>query len=171
VSSDNTITNNGANLASTPASVTTVSQLTSVKNTASAQQATPTSVVAPTQATTSPAAITSGNLVASPVVTVVSLNNAASANSAPVGTQTIAPIETPKSAEDLRDPVLAALGNFKPTSLTTAAAKSNVSKGKDVPVVVPIVQGILSIETVPPRSASQAVDEQRLSASGNRSRW
>jgi hypothetical protein len=108
---------------------------------------------------------------ATPVVTVVSLNNAASANSAPVGTQTIAPIETPKSPEDLRDPVLAALGNFKPTSLTTTSAKPIVTKGKDAPVVMPIVQGVLSIETVPPRSASQAVDEQRLSASGNRSRW
>jgi hypothetical protein len=37
--------------------------------------------------------------------------------------------------------------------------------------VMPLVPGVLAIETAPPRSATQAVDEQRLSASGNRSRW
>ena len=107
----------------------------------------------------------------SAAVTIVSLSSNTASTPAPLGTQSITPIETPKSPEDQRDPVLAALGSFKSTTLTISTNKSSATKVKNAPVVVPVVQGVLSIETAPPRSATQAVDEQRLSASGNRSRW
>jgi hypothetical protein len=88
-----------------------------------------------------------------------------------VGAPTIAAIQTPKAPEDQRDPVLAAVGSFKPPSVLASAGRTSSAKGRDAQVVVPLVQGVLSLETAPPKAASQTVDEQRLSGTGNRSRW
>ena len=90
---------------------------------------------------------------------------------AAVGVQTIAPIKTPTAPEDQRDPVLAAVNTFKPPAVLTATSgRAQTAKGQ-AQVVVPLVQGVLALETVPPKAASQTVDEQRLSGAGNRSRW
>ena len=89
-----------------------------------------------------------------------------------VGAQTIAAIATPTAPEDQRDPVLAAVSSFKPpVVLSATSGRAPVAKGQNQPVVVPLVQGVLALETVPPKAASQTVDEQRLSGAGNRSRW
>jgi filamentous hemagglutinin family protein len=133
-----------------------------------------TAAVAATQATTAAQSTAATTGVAtsntSNQVQIVSLNTSSSRVTPPVGAQTIAPVQTPKSAEDQSDPVLAAVSSFKPA---TPASTNNraPARGRDAPVVVPLVQGILVMETSPPKAATQAVDEQRLSASGDRSRW
>jgi filamentous hemagglutinin family protein len=133
-----------------------------------------TAAVAATQATTAAqsTAVTTGVATSntSNQVQIVSLNTSSSRVTPPVGAQTIAPVQTPKSAEDQSDPVLAAVSSFKPA---TPASSNNraPTRGRDAPVVVPLVQGVLVMETSPPKAATQAVDEQRLSASGDRSRW
>lgn len=129
---------------------------------------------AATQATTAAqaTAVTTGVATSntSNQVQIVSLNTSSSRVTPPVGAQTIAPVQTPKSAEDQADPVLAAVSSFKP--VTPASSNNRApTRGRDAPVVVPLVQGILVMETSPPKAATQAVDEQRLSASGDRSRW
>lgn len=173
VTGENNTTTSNAGATTSSVSITSVVQPVAVKTNAAIQPSnagvsnSSTSTAGATVAPATSAGITS----VAPVVTIVSLNTTSSATSTPLGAQTISPIETPKSPEDLRDPVLAALNNFKPTSSTTVSSKVNTTKAKDATVVMPLVQGVLAIETVPPRSATQAVDEQRLSASGNRSRW
>jgi filamentous hemagglutinin family protein len=129
-----------------------------------------------TQANQTTAAInantSAANANTSAQVQMVSLNNTTSRITPTVGAQTIAPVETPKTAEDQRDPVLAAVSSFKPVAPATSSAGNKVlGKGRDAAVVVPLVQGVLVMETSPPKAATQAVDEQRLSASGDRSRW
>ena len=103
-------------------------------------------------------------------VQIVSLNTTSSPTSPVVGAQTITPVQTPKSAEDQSDPVLAAVNSFKPATPANTNNRAP-ARGRDASVVVPLVQGVLVMETSPPKAATQAVDERRLSASGDRSRW
>jgi hypothetical protein len=109
---------------------------------------------------------------AKPQVTMVSMAALNVNTPSSVGAQTIAAIQTPTAPEDQRDPVLAAVNSFKPpVVLSATAGRAPTSKGQSQQVVVPLVQGVVALETVPPKAASQTVDEQRLSGAGNRSRW
>lgn len=109
---------------------------------------------------------------AKPQVTMVSMTALSVNTPTSVGAQTIAAIPTPTAPEDLRDPVLAAVSSFKPPVVLAAnSGRAANTRGQNQPVVVPLVQGVLALETVPPKAASQTVDEQRLSGAGNRSRW
>lgn len=109
---------------------------------------------------------------AKPQVTMVSMTALNVNTPTLVGAQTIAAIPTPVAPEDQRDPVLAAVSSFKPpVVLSASSGRAPNPKGQNQPVVVPLVQGVLALETLPPKAASQTVDEQRLSGAGNRSRW
>ena len=160
-------TTNQASATSGTTETASISVSSQPAQTANLNAANTTTANAPTTAATGAAATE-----AKPQVTMVSMTATNVSAPTSVGVQSIAPIQTPTAPEDQRDPVLAAVSSFKPAAVLSASSgRGAPAKGREVQVVVPLVQGVLALETVPPKAASQTVDEQRLSGAGNRSRW
>jgi hypothetical protein len=105
---------------------------------------------------------------------VISVDRPAGAPVAEVGAATLKPIDTPKAVEDSSDPILLSLNNIKatpgPTAPNQTAAGAAARAATAARSLLPVVPGLLVIETTPPRAATTSGDE-RLSGSGNRSRW
>jgi hypothetical protein len=103
-------------------------------------------------------------------LSIVSVNFAGNNSVIPVGAQTIAAVPTPKSPQDSTDQVLSSLSSLK-SSTTNNGSGGAIGLAKNVQIVAPVVPGLLSVETIPPRAVNQPADDPSLSGSGNRSRW
>jgi hypothetical protein len=104
---------------------------------------------------------------------VISVDRPIGAPVAEVGAATLRPIDTPKAVEDASDPILLSLDSLKASQgLTPNSAVANaVSRAAAATrSLVPVVPGLLVIETAPPKAVTASGDD-RLSGSGNRARW
>jgi hypothetical protein len=97
-------------------------------------------------------------------VAMISLNSSDGESTVQVGTQSISAAVVPMQQDESKAQIVSDLVNVKPSAIKT----QNTERRQTSKTLMP---GKLAVETSPPKPFELDDEEQRLSATGNRSRW